>query len=60
MSILAWIVLGLIAKFVGSKLVNRAGEEGISGHRDGNRWCGSWGLAVQHLRSPRRHGCKPV
>jgi uncharacterized membrane protein YeaQ/YmgE (transglycosylase-associated protein family) len=26
MSILAWIVLGLIAGFVGSKLVNRSGE----------------------------------
>jgi uncharacterized membrane protein YeaQ/YmgE (transglycosylase-associated protein family) len=26
MSILAWIVLGLIAGFVGSKLVNRRGE----------------------------------
>jgi uncharacterized membrane protein YeaQ/YmgE (transglycosylase-associated protein family) len=26
MSILAWIVLGLIAGFIGSKLVNRAGE----------------------------------
>jgi uncharacterized membrane protein YeaQ/YmgE (transglycosylase-associated protein family) len=26
MSILAWIVLGLIAGFVGSKLVNRTGE----------------------------------
>jgi len=26
MSILAWIVLGLIAGFIGSKLVNRTGE----------------------------------
>ena len=26
MSILAWIVLGLIAGFIGSKLVNKAGE----------------------------------
>jgi len=26
MSILAWIVLGLIAGFVGSKLVNKSGE----------------------------------
>ena len=26
MSILAWIVLGLIAGFVGSKIVNRTGE----------------------------------
>jgi len=26
MSVLAWIVLGLIAGFIGSKLVNRAGE----------------------------------
>jgi uncharacterized membrane protein YeaQ/YmgE (transglycosylase-associated protein family) len=26
MSILAWIVLGLIAGFIGSKLVNRKGE----------------------------------
>jgi len=26
MSILAWIVLGLIAGFVGSKIVNRSGE----------------------------------
>jgi uncharacterized membrane protein YeaQ/YmgE (transglycosylase-associated protein family) len=26
MSIVAWIVLGLIAGFVGSKLVNRSGE----------------------------------
>ena len=26
MSILAWIVLGLIAGFIGSKLVNRSGE----------------------------------
>jgi uncharacterized membrane protein YeaQ/YmgE (transglycosylase-associated protein family) len=26
MSILAWIVLGLIAGFIGSKIVNRSGE----------------------------------
>jgi len=26
MSILAWIVLGLIAGFIGSKIVNKAGE----------------------------------
>lgn len=26
MSILAWIVLGLIAGFIGSKLVNKSGE----------------------------------
>jgi uncharacterized membrane protein YeaQ/YmgE (transglycosylase-associated protein family) len=26
MSILAWIVLGLVAGFIGSKLVNRTGE----------------------------------
>ena len=26
MSILAWVVLGLIAGFVGSKIVNRSGE----------------------------------
>ena len=26
MSILAWIVLGLIAGFIGSKLVNKTGE----------------------------------
>ncbi len=26
MSIIAWIVLGLIAGFIGSKLVNRSGE----------------------------------
>jgi uncharacterized membrane protein YeaQ/YmgE (transglycosylase-associated protein family) len=26
MSILAWIVLGLVAGFIGSKLVNRSGE----------------------------------
>lgn len=26
MSILAWVVLGLIAGFIGSKLVNRTGE----------------------------------
>jgi uncharacterized membrane protein YeaQ/YmgE (transglycosylase-associated protein family) len=26
MSILAWLVLGLIAGFIGSKLVNRSGE----------------------------------
>ena len=26
MSILAWIVLGLLAGFIGSKLVNRRGE----------------------------------
>jgi uncharacterized membrane protein YeaQ/YmgE (transglycosylase-associated protein family) len=26
MSILAWIILGLIAGFIGSKLVNRTGE----------------------------------
>jgi len=26
MSILAWIVLGLLAGFIGSKLVNKAGE----------------------------------
>jgi uncharacterized membrane protein YeaQ/YmgE (transglycosylase-associated protein family) len=26
MSILAWIILGLIAGFIGSKLVNRSGE----------------------------------
>jgi uncharacterized membrane protein YeaQ/YmgE (transglycosylase-associated protein family) len=26
MSVLAWIVLGLIAGFIGSKIVNRAGE----------------------------------
>ena len=27
MSIVAWIVLGLIAGFIGSKLVNKAGDE---------------------------------
>ena len=26
MSILAWIVLGLVAGFIGSKLVNKSGE----------------------------------
>jgi hypothetical protein len=26
MSILAWIVLGLIAAFIGSKIVNKSGE----------------------------------
>jgi uncharacterized membrane protein YeaQ/YmgE (transglycosylase-associated protein family) len=29
MSILAWIVLGLIAGFIGSKLVNKTGESVI-------------------------------
>jgi len=34
MSILAWIVLGLIAGFVGSKLVNKTGE--------GDSWISCW------------------
>jgi hypothetical protein len=31
MSIIAWIVLGLIAGFIGSKLVNKTGEGGFLG-----------------------------
>src|SRR5580704_18126224 len=35
-------------------------RRGIPGYRAGNRWRGSRGLGVQHVRSTRRHGRKPV
>ena len=52
MSILAWIVLGLIAGFIGSKIVNRQGEGvildivlGIVGAVAGGWLAGFFGLA---------------
>jgi uncharacterized membrane protein YeaQ/YmgE (transglycosylase-associated protein family) len=52
MSILAWIVLGLIAGFIGSKIVNRRGEGmlldivlGIVGAVVGGWLAGFFGLA---------------
>jgi len=58
MSILAWIVLGFDCWVHRQQAREQGWPRGIPGHRAGNRWRGSWGLAVQHLRSPRRHGCK--
>jgi uncharacterized membrane protein YeaQ/YmgE (transglycosylase-associated protein family) len=46
MSILAWIVLGLIAGFIGSKIVNKSGEGVIFDILFGNCWGSPGRVAV--------------
>jgi len=50
MSIIAWIVLGLIAGSIGSMLVDKTGEGVLPRYRPGYRRRGDRGLVVQPLR----------
>ena len=60
MSILAWIVLGLIAGFIGSKLVNKTGEGVILDIVTGSCWRSNRRLLVQHFWSTWSYGPKPI
>ena len=46
MSVLAGMVLGLVAGFIASKIVNKSGEGVFLGYRFGHRWrdCGRLGF----------------
>jgi hypothetical protein len=50
---LAWIVLGLIAGFIGSKIVNKTGGI-LPRHRSGNRRGSRRRMAVQYIWSEWR------
>ena len=53
MSILAWIILGLIAGFIGSKLVNKTGEGVVL-----DTFSASWARSLaDHLPCVRRIRC---
>jgi hypothetical protein len=55
MSIIAWIVLGLIAGFIGSKLVNKTGGKVLPRHRPRYRRRRDRGLVVQPVWHARGH-----
>jgi uncharacterized membrane protein YeaQ/YmgE (transglycosylase-associated protein family) len=50
MSFLAWIILGLVAGFVGSKIVNKTGEGIFLDINSGNRGSYRRRMAVLHVR----------
>ena len=55
MSFLTWIVLGLIAGFIASKIVDIAPR-----YRSGRSWCGRRRMAVSVLRRERGYRLEPV
>jgi len=55
MSFLTWIVLGLIAGFIASKIVDIAPR-----YRSGRSWCGRRWMAVSVLRRERGYRLEPV
>ena len=42
MGLISWIILGLIAGFIGSKIVNRRGEGIVRHYTWRRRRCGRW------------------
>ena len=60
MSFLAWIILGLIAGFIGSKIVNKRGEGLLLDIVFGNRWSDRRRMALQHVWRCWSHRVKSV
>ena len=60
MSVLGWVLLGLIAGFIGSKIVNRSGQGFLLDIVARHRRCGPRRLPIYRSRCNGHHGLQSL